>query len=75
MNLFDAEVARMRRDAAMIHRCDEPTERMLTSFANVRAHRLARGESTVERTKAEIDAEELAVFNRAEARAINNGFN
>lgn len=49
---------------------DEATERMLASFAKCRKQRKARG-TDQEPTKAKGDAEELALFNAAEARAIN----
>ena len=68
----------MSRDTVTpIRRHDAGTERMLASFARQRAQSKARGEDLEPTgpTQAEIDAEELALFNRAEARAINNGFN
>lgn len=75
IDLFSSEVARMRRDVAMIHRHDEATERMLASFARVSAQRKACGDDQepAGQTQAEINAEELALFDRAEARAINSG--
>lgn len=58
---------------------DAATERMLASFAKQRAQRKTQQEANdafIDRqTQAEVDAEELALFDRAEARAINNGFN
>ena len=76
MNLFDAEVARMRQDAELIQG-DATMRRMLASFAKARSDRKARGEDPQlpAQTQAQNDADELALFNRAEARAINNGFN
>lgn len=64
-----------REKVTPIGRHDEATERMLASFARDRAQRKARGENMEppEQTQAEIDAEELACFNRAEARSINSG--
>ena len=60
---------------AKVAQHDEVTERCLASFRKVRADRVARGkyDKQAERTQAEIDAEELALFDRAEARAINSG--
>lgn len=60
---------------AKVAQHDEVTERCLASFRKVRADRIARGEdiNDTERTQAEVDAEELALFDRAEARAINSG--
>ena len=66
----------MSRDTVTpIRRHDAATERMLASFARQRAQRKARGEDLAPtgQTQAEIDAEELALFDRAEARAINSG--
>lgn len=57
---------------------DAATERMLASFVKQRAQRKTQQEANdafIDRqTQAEIDAEELALFDRAEASAINNGF-
>lgn len=56
---------------------DAATERMLASFAKQRAQRKTQQEANdafIDRqTQAEVDAEELALFDRAEARAINSG--
>ncbi len=66
----------MSRDTVTpIRQHDAGTERMLASFARQRAQRKTRGEDLAPtgQTQAEIDAEELALFDRAEARAINSG--
>lgn len=65
----------IRETLPPIRQHDEATERMLASFARQRAQSKARGEDLEPTgpTQAEIDAEELALFNRAEARAINSG--
>lgn len=75
-NLFGF-AADLAREQAANTRYETAQHRMLESFAKQRAQRKARGEDSAptEPTQAEIDAEELALFNRAEARAINNGFN
>lgn len=63
----------IRETLPPIRQHDEATERMLASFARQRAQRKARGEDLEPTgpTQAEIDAEELALFNRAEANFIN----
>lgn len=76
--LFDFAAA-MAREQAANTRYETTHRRMLESFAAGRAKRLAEvtfAESCTDAmTQADINAEELALFNRAEARAINNGFN
>lgn len=58
---------------------DAATTRMLASFARQREAKRASGmfgsEFEDDMTQAEIDAEELALFDRAESRAINSGAN
>lgn len=85
MNYFSLAVALTRAEAAptlaklaakhlaIQQIAADSHERMLASFRSDRAKKLLR--ETCERTQSEVDAEELAVFGRAEARAINNGFN
>lgn len=56
-------------------RHDDATERMLASFAKQRVQRKAGGDDLEPpgQTQSEIDADELALFDRAEALAINSG--
>jgi hypothetical protein len=74
--LFDFAAA-MAREQAANTRHETAHRRMLESFAKMRAQRRARGEcdEPIERTQADVDIEMLALHDRAEARAINNGFN
>lgn len=69
----------MAREQAANTRHETAHRRMLESFAAGRAKHLAEvtfaEACTDAKTQADINAEELALFNRAEARAINNGFN
>lgn len=58
--LFDREVARMRKDAAM--------QRMLASFAKQRAKRTEQ-----ERSYQEVSDEMSANFEAGEAKSINGG--
>lgn len=64
----------LAREQAANTRFETAQRRMIESFAAQRAHRKACGDpARAERTQAEVDAEALALFNRAEARAINSG--
>jgi len=76
--LFDFAAA-MAREQAANTRYETAQRRMLESFAKQRAKRIAERDVDAgfidTQTQADTNAEELALFNRAEARAINNGFN
>lgn len=68
--------ANMAREQAVNTRYETAQRRMLESLASMGAkHKAERVDLGYmdERTQAEIDAEELALFGRAEARAINSG--
>lgn len=72
---FAADLA---REQAANTRFEIAQRRMLESFAAMRTkHRAERVDLGYmdERSQSEMDAEALALFDRAEARAINNGFN
>lgn len=79
--LFDFAVALTRAEAAPIidrvaRKQDVMTDEDFSKWhARWKASAKASAAISDDQTRAEVDAEELAVFDRAEARAINNGFN